>query len=99
MAYIDRDKLIKELSTMYKSPTSSVTLGYDNAIADVVITVHNQPIADVVERSRGKWKICNILDYAQRPTGRKILQCPFCEYLTSFGHLYPFVFDHYNPCF
>ena len=36
-----------------------------------------------LERKRGKWKICDILDYAQRPTGRKILQCPFCKYLTD----------------
>lgn len=35
------------------------------------------------ERKNGKWEICNILDYAQRPTGRKILRCPFCGYLTD----------------
>ena len=58
MPYIDKDKLIKELSTMYKSPTSVedfMTVGYDHAIADVVVTVHEQPTADVVERKVGKW--------------------------------------------
>ena len=58
MPYIDRDKLIKELSTMYKSPTSAedfMTVGYDHAIADVVVTVHEQPTVDVVERRHGEW--------------------------------------------
>lgn len=32
---------------------------------------------------KGKWEVCNILDYAQRPSGRKILRCPFCGYLTG----------------
>lgn len=57
MAYIDRDKLMKELSTMYKSPTSSedfMTVGYDHAIADVVVTVHEQPTVDAVEVVRCK---------------------------------------------
>lgn len=56
--YADVDKLIKELSTMYKSPKSAedfMTVGYDHAIADVVVTVHEHPTADVVERKRGKW--------------------------------------------
>ena len=35
------------------------------------------------ERNKGKWQLCNILDYAQRPTGRRVLRCPFCEYLTD----------------
>lgn len=35
------------------------------------------------ERKRGEWEVCNILDYAQRPSGRKILRCPFCGYLTD----------------
>ena len=30
-----------------------------------------------------KWQIYNILDYAQRPTGRKFAKCPFCDYLTD----------------
>lgn len=32
---------------------------------------------------KGKWEVCDILDYAQRPSGRKILRCPFCGYLTG----------------
>ena len=35
------------------------------------------------ERKRGKWKVWNILDYAQRPTGRYVGECPFCGYLTD----------------
>ena len=30
-----------------------------------------------------KWKIHSIVDYAQRPTGRKVAECPFCGYLTD----------------
>lgn len=55
MPYIDKDKLIKELSTMYKSPTSAedfMTVGYDHAIADVVVTVHEQPTVDVVDKEQ-----------------------------------------------
>ena len=57
MPYIDRDNLIKELSTMYKSPTSAddfMTVGYDHAIADMVVTVHEHPAAEVVELVRCK---------------------------------------------
>lgn len=49
---IDADALIKELSTMYKEPTSTedfMTIGYDKAIADVVVTAHRQPTVDAVE--------------------------------------------------
>lgn len=56
MAYIDRDKLIKELSTLYKEPTSTedfMTIGYDKAIADGVVTAHRQPTADVAEVKHG----------------------------------------------
>ena len=41
-----------ELSTMYKEPTSTedfMTIGYDKAIADVVVTAHRQPTIDAVE--------------------------------------------------
>lgn len=57
MPYIDGDKLIQELSTMYKEPTSTedfMTIGYDKAIADVVVTAHRQPTADVVKVVRCK---------------------------------------------
>lgn len=52
MRLIDADALMSELTTMYKSPTSAMTLGYDHAIADVVVTVHEQPTADVVGKER-----------------------------------------------
>ena len=58
MPYIDGDKLMQELSTMYKEPTSTedfMTIGYDKAIADVVVTAHRQPTADVVEVKHGEW--------------------------------------------
>lgn len=32
---------------------------------------------------QGRWEVCNILDYAQRPSGRKILRCSLCGYLTN----------------
>lgn len=50
--YIDGDALMTELSTMYKEPTSTedfMTIGYDKAIADVVVTAHRQPTVDTVE--------------------------------------------------
>ena len=59
MPYIDGDKLMQELSTMYKEPTSTedfMTIGYDKAIADVVVTAHRQPTADVVEVKHWEWK-------------------------------------------
>ena len=55
--YIDADALMEELSTMYKEPTSTedyMTIGYDKAVADVVVTVHRQTTADVVEVVRCK---------------------------------------------
>lgn len=55
MPYIDRDNLMKDLSTMYKTPTSNedlMTIGYDHAIADVVVTVHEYTLSDVVERKQ-----------------------------------------------
>lgn len=56
--YIDADALIKELSTMYKEPTSTedfMTVGYDKAIADVVVTAHRHPAADVRENVKATW--------------------------------------------
>lgn len=50
--YIDADALMAELSTLYKEPTSTedfMTIGYDKAIADVVVTAHKQPTVDAVE--------------------------------------------------
>ena len=35
------------------------------------------------QRKKGKWEVCDIPDYAGRPSGRKILHCPFCGYLTD----------------
>lgn len=35
------------------------------------------------ERKKGKWEVRNILDYAQRPTGRKLGECSVCGYLTD----------------
>ena len=42
------------------------------------------PVSDAEpERKKGKWEVYNILDYSQRPSGRKVLRCPFCEYLSN----------------
>ena len=35
------------------------------------------------ERKTGKWEVHNILDYEQRPTGRKVGRGPFCGRLTG----------------
>lgn len=41
------------------------------------------PSVDAPERKAGKWEVHDIRDYAQRPSGRKVLRCPFCGYLTA----------------
>ena len=76
MAYIDRDKLLKELSTMYKPLTTSMTVGYDHAIADVVVVVHEQPTADMVEVVR-----CKDCRYWYPDTSENIGYC--FEFMTS----------------
>ena len=68
---IDADKLIQELSTMYKQPTSSddfMTVGYDKAIADVVVTTHRQLTASAVEVVR--CEDCKYRDTDDFCTGR-----------------------------
>ena len=55
MRIIDADALIKELYTMYKSPTSMEVVGYDKAIADIVVTTYRQPTADVPDMKVGEW--------------------------------------------
>ena len=30
-----------------------------------------------------KWKIYDVIDYAQRPTGRHFAVCPYCNYVTD----------------
>lgn len=55
--YSDVIALMRTLSTMYKEPTSAkdyMTIGYNKAVADAVVTVHRQPAADVVEVVRCK---------------------------------------------
>lgn len=51
-------------------------------VGDYVKFLESLPSAEP-QREKGQWEVCNILDYAQRPTGRKILRCPFCGYLTD----------------
>ena len=93
MRLIDADALLKAMDTWDKfgfSHSGAFVREPENAdyvpyvrYGDMVKCVEGMPTADVVERKRGKWKVYNILDYAQRPTGRKILRCPFCGYLTD----------------
>lgn len=68
---IDGDALMTELSTMYKEPTSTedfMAIGYDKAIADVVVTAHRQPTVDAVEVVR--CKDCKYRDDYDFCTGR-----------------------------
>ena len=86
MAYIDNDKLLKELSTMYKPTITTMALGYDHAIADVVVTVHEQPTADVQEVKHGEWIIDE--NDPERDT-----QCSICGFVLDDwiqGALYSF---------
>lgn len=76
---IDADALMTELSTMYKEPTSTedfMTIGYDKAIADVVVTAHRQPTVDAVEVVRCRdciwWDI-------QHPYGTLVPNVYYCE--------------------
>lgn len=48
-------------------------------LSRVIKELQSMPSAE----KKGKWEVCDILDYAQRPSGRKILRCPFCGYLTG----------------
>lgn len=83
--YIDADTLIDKIKAKATEmfTVDSVYEYYIDALIDVENIIKEEPTADVVERKRGEWKVCDILDYAQRPTGRKILRCPFCEYLSD----------------
>lgn len=40
------------------------------------------PTADVRENVHARWKIYNICDYANRPTGRRVGECSNCGQLT-----------------
>lgn len=84
--YTDVDKLIKELSTMYKKPTSAedfVAVGYDKAIADVVVTAHKQPTADVRENVTARW-----VEMGENEDGTHNICCSACGKgkLKSRGH-------------
>ena len=70
--YIDADEFIKRV--IHYSKQSTKTIG---------LALKDTPTADVVERKRGKWIVCNILDFAQRPTGRKVGRCSNCGHLTD----------------
>lgn len=47
-------------------------------------TVHKlaQALAEAEPVKHGRWLIYNILDYAKRPTGRKVGKCSVCGQLT-----------------
>ena len=72
------DKLIDLISR--KATIDSLL---DKGMITAAIYVERIPTADVPERNVGLWEIHNILDYAQRPSGRKVAQCPFCKYLSN----------------
>ena len=50
---------------------------------DCLGVIRSLKTADVMEVKHEKWEVCNILDYAQRPSGRKVGMCPRCGYLTD----------------
>ena len=76
-ALISRQEAIDELIAMREHIESRMSvigcMAYEMAIEAL-----REP-----ERKKGKWEVRNILDYAQRPSGRKTLRCPFCGYLTG----------------
>ena len=51
--------------------------------SDLEELVADVPTADVQEVRHGKWEVYGMLDYAQKPTGRKVLRCSFCGYFTD----------------
>ena len=68
-----------ELSTMYKEPTSTedfMTIGYDKAIADVVVTAHRQPTVDAVEVVR--CRECEFR-YEGEYRGRRVMMCDYMD--------------------
>lgn len=75
---ISRSELYKDLYCGYSLDFSELP-ETKTALLEMIA---NFPSAEP-QRKKGKWKVCDILDYAQRPTGRKILRCPFCGYLTD----------------
>lgn len=81
MPYIDKEKFRMHI-IMYSYNPLKVKLT-DKEKEKFIRMLDEVPTADVVERKKGKWKIYNTLDHAQRPSGRKVLGCPFCEYLSN----------------
>lgn len=46
-------------------------------------TAFKHDVADAPSAERhGQWLVCNILDYAERPTGRKVDMCSECKCLS-----------------
>ena len=100
--YIDNDELIKELSTMYKKPTSAedfMTIGYNKAIADVVVTVHRQPVVDIPEKNVGKWTEKEVI---YKEEAKEIIEewqscrCSICGRYDTRPYMY--YFDNPNFC-
>ncbi len=79
MELISRQAIMKEFADFVRKSNNS-DFAQTPTWNDAVSLVGSMPTA---EPRKGKWEVCNILDYAQRPSGRKILRCPFCGYLTG----------------
>ena len=76
------------IKTGYWSPEKKEDLvqrlaAYENTGLEPEEIVKDKQNNDAQEVKHGKWEVCGILDYAQRPSGRKLLRCPFCKYLTD----------------
>lgn len=49
---------------------------------DTECNIDMMPTIDAEPTKHGRWLIYNILDYAKRPTGRKVGECSVCGQLT-----------------
>ena len=87
MRLIDADALMNTLQELFdKREKEEIFTGSRGAFVtwnDAICHFKTAPTIDAVPVKHGEWLVLNILDYAQRPTGRKVGNCPFCGYLTG----------------
>lgn len=76
------DALNEYFARIGKLKRKGLTKGEKAISLDTVGTIATLPSTEP-ERKKGKWKVWGIQDYAQRPTGRYVGECPFCGYLTG----------------
>ena len=81
MRLIDADELIPLIKMGECNMYDEYCQGRNGGIDFAVERIKQMPTIE--ELKRGKWEVWNILDHAQRPSGRKVLRCPFCGYMTD----------------